>query len=185
MTVALAPSRELPTRLTRQRGALLLEALIGILIFALGILGLVGLQARALGYASDAQYRAEAVYLANSYISKIWADQPSAYAIKYQAPGQPQYDAFKAAVDRLPGASDLSGNPQVTIVRAPAGGLADPCTLPEMEAAGFKAGCDMSLTAGAAIVVINIRWLPPAVDETAPRLSDPHNYTVSSVIAVN
>lgn len=185
MSVVIAPSRDLPASRARQRGALLLEALIGILIFALGILGLVGLQARALGYASDAQYRAEAAYLANSYISKIWADQPSAYATKYQSAGQPEYDAFKAAVDRLPGASGLSGNPQVTIVRAPPGGLGDPCTLPELEAAGFKAGCDMSLTAGATIVVINIRWLPPAVDESAPKLSDPHNYTVSSVIAVN
>ena len=43
-----------------QRGGFLLEALVGILIFTLGVLGLLALQGRAIGYSSDAQYRGEA-----------------------------------------------------------------------------------------------------------------------------
>jgi type IV pilus assembly protein PilV len=42
-----------------QTGAFLLEALIGILIFSLGILGIVGLQARAIRFTNDAEYLAD------------------------------------------------------------------------------------------------------------------------------
>ena len=42
----------------RQTGAYLLEALIGILIFGLGILGIVGLQAASLRTTSDSSLRA-------------------------------------------------------------------------------------------------------------------------------
>jgi len=62
-------------RRAAQRGGFLLEALVGILIFTLGVLGLLGLQGRAIGYSSDAQYRGEAAYLANAYIAKMWAEQ--------------------------------------------------------------------------------------------------------------
>ena len=58
----------------RQRGAYLLEALIGILIFSFGILGIVGLQAQAIRFTNDSEYRAEAVYLANSLISQMWTE---------------------------------------------------------------------------------------------------------------
>ena len=57
-----------------QTGAYLLEALIAILIFSFGVLGIVGLQAQALRFTNDSQYRAEAVYLANSLISQMWVD---------------------------------------------------------------------------------------------------------------
>ena len=59
---------------SRERGGFLLEALVGILIFTLGVLGLVALQGRAIAYTSDAQYRGEAAYLANAYVAKMWAD---------------------------------------------------------------------------------------------------------------
>jgi type IV pilus assembly protein PilV len=44
---------------------MLLEALIAILIFSFGILGLVGLQANAINLSTDAKYRADAALLAN------------------------------------------------------------------------------------------------------------------------
>jgi type IV pilus assembly protein PilV len=57
----------------RQRGVMLIEALIAILIFSIGILGIIGLQASAVQQSSDAKNRAEASYLANQLIGKMWS----------------------------------------------------------------------------------------------------------------
>lgn len=55
-----------------ERGLFLLEALIAILIFSFGILGLVGMQSKAISAQSDAQYRIEAANAANKILSEIW-----------------------------------------------------------------------------------------------------------------
>jgi type IV pilus assembly protein PilV len=52
---------------------MLLEALIGILIFSLGILSLVALQATSIQLTSDAKYRTDASLLANRLIGQMWA----------------------------------------------------------------------------------------------------------------
>jgi len=57
---------------TYQSGMMLLEALIGILIFSIGILALVAMQAAAVGSVADAQYRVEAVNLSNQVLAQIW-----------------------------------------------------------------------------------------------------------------
>ncbi|MBK8385246.1 MAG: hypothetical protein IPL11_06065 [Candidatus Accumulibacter sp.] len=56
-----------------QAGVMLLEALIGILIFSLGILSLVALQATSIQLTSDAKYRTDASLLANRLIGQMWA----------------------------------------------------------------------------------------------------------------
>lgn len=58
----------------QQIGAYLLEALIGILIFALGVLGIVGLQAASLRTTTDSALRAEAVFAANQLLGQMWTD---------------------------------------------------------------------------------------------------------------
>jgi type IV pilus assembly protein PilV len=55
---------------------MLLEAFIAILLFSMGILALVGVQATAIKHAADAKYRAEAAHLANQIIAQMWADIP-------------------------------------------------------------------------------------------------------------
>jgi type IV pilus assembly protein PilV len=52
---------------TYQSGMMLLEALIGILIFSIGILALVAMQAAAIGSVADAQ-----VNLSNQVLANIW-----------------------------------------------------------------------------------------------------------------
>src|SRR3990167_3668994 len=58
-----------PARL--QRGVFLIEALLGILIFSLGILSLVAMQTAAVSAQSDARYRIDAANLADQIISEI------------------------------------------------------------------------------------------------------------------
>jgi type IV pilus assembly protein PilV len=68
----LRPDRE--TRRRRQCGSVLLEAFIGMLLFSMGILALMGLQATATRNSTEARYRVEAAYLANQIIGQMWAD---------------------------------------------------------------------------------------------------------------
>lgn len=55
-----------------ERGSVLLEAMIAVLIFSMGILALVGLQAAMVKNTSDAKYRAEASFIAQQKLGDIW-----------------------------------------------------------------------------------------------------------------
>ena len=65
-----------------QQGVVLIEALIGILIFSIGILALIGLQAVAIKNTVDSQNRIEAGFLANEIVSRMWTTggNPSTFA---------------------------------------------------------------------------------------------------------
>ena len=78
----------------QQTGAYLLEALIGILIFALGVLGIVGLQAASLRTTTDSAMRAEAVFAANQLLGQMWADDETQLIANYSSTfnGQPYKD---------------------------------------------------------------------------------------------
>lgn len=62
-----------PPRCHKQSGVMLLEALIGLLIFSIGILAMIGMQAISIKNSASATYRSEASYLANQIISQMWA----------------------------------------------------------------------------------------------------------------
>lgn len=55
-------------------GVVMLEALIAILIFSMGILAIVGLQAAMVKNTSDARYRAEATFIAQQKLGEIWTN---------------------------------------------------------------------------------------------------------------
>lgn len=56
---------------------MLLEGLIAILLFSMGILALMGLQAISIKNTADAKYRSEAAFLATQIIGQMWADNPT------------------------------------------------------------------------------------------------------------
>ena len=56
------------------RGMMMIEALMAILIFSLGILGMVGVNALAVASQSDAQYRTNANKFATEIINQIWVN---------------------------------------------------------------------------------------------------------------
>ncbi|RJG06826.1 hypothetical protein D3870_13155 [Noviherbaspirillum cavernae] len=66
----------LPLR-KNQDGIALIEALIAIFLFSLGILALVGLQAVMSKNVTEAKLRGEASFLANQLIGQMWADLPN------------------------------------------------------------------------------------------------------------
>lgn len=71
----------------RQQGVMLLEALIAILIFSIGILGLVAMQGTAINNISDAKYRTDAGFLADQLIAQIWVDRSNLASYDYRSGG--------------------------------------------------------------------------------------------------
>lgn len=63
-----------PSFRSTQSGVVLLEALIAILLFSMGVLAIVGLQASMVKNVADSKYRAEAGYIAQQRIGMMWAD---------------------------------------------------------------------------------------------------------------
>ena len=68
------PSRRPPRRRTRAtaRGFTLIEILVSLLVFSVGILGMAGFQAMATRNSVDASERGRAALLANELVAKMW-----------------------------------------------------------------------------------------------------------------
>lgn len=64
-------------RLSHQRGFSLLEVLVSVLVFSLGILALVSLQAASLRMSTDARYRADAAFLADQLFARMLISLPA------------------------------------------------------------------------------------------------------------
>ncbi len=94
----------------RRQGMALIEALVAAVLLAIGLIGVIGLQARSQGALADAGMRAEAVIAANRLLGTMALDQAnlSGYALAASGtPGarlQPWVDETRA---HIPGAAML------------------------------------------------------------------------------
>ena len=70
-----------------QQGSVLLETMIAVLIFSMGVLAIVGLQAAMVKNTADSKYRADASYIAQQRIGRIWADPGNVATYLEPAPG--------------------------------------------------------------------------------------------------
>lgn len=102
-----------------QAGVMLIEALIGILIFSIGILALIGMQGAAIKNTTDARYRSEAGFLANQIIGQMWVDRTN--MALYATAGYPPRDNWVNGVAAtLPGI-DVPGDVLVPTIAIGAG----------------------------------------------------------------
>jgi type IV pilus assembly protein PilV len=58
-----------------QGGYVLVESLVSVLLFSLGLVGLVGIQANSIQAVSEARLRADAVLAANEVVGRMWVDR--------------------------------------------------------------------------------------------------------------
>ncbi|ADL54214.1 type IV pilus modification PilV family protein [Gallionella capsiferriformans] len=63
-----------PNLKSSQQGIVILEAMIAILIFSMGVLAIVGLQAAMLKNTVDSEFRTDASYIAQQRIGQMWTD---------------------------------------------------------------------------------------------------------------
>ena len=103
-----------PAPIYKQSGVMLLEALIAILIFSLGILAIVGLQAASIKSAGDAKYRSDASLLANQLIGQMWVSDRTTTTLQSSfGTGGTDYSTWQSSVAAaLPGTS--TNPPSVT-----------------------------------------------------------------------
>ncbi len=143
---------------TRARGSFMLEALISVLIVALGVLGLIALQARAIQQVDDAQYRAEASYLANALLGQMWVHDPAKLVADFDSGGGgANYKEFAAWISqRLPGGNIPANAPVVTVTQP-------------------------GLTPQATDVRIQVFWQAPS----EPAGSPAHKYEIVATVAGN
>lgn len=104
---------------------MLLEALIAILIFSMGILAIVGMQAASVKQAGDAKYRSDANMLVNELVGQMWTSDRTASTLAASfATGGAAYTAWLGdhstpgtVAATLPGAD--TNPPTVTVVQVP------------------------------------------------------------------
>ncbi len=103
------------TRSKGQAGSILLEALVAILIFSIGILAIVGMQTTAVKAAGDAKYRSDASLLAGELLGQMWvSDRIAANLQTNFQTGGTAYNTWLANVTAaLPGAA--ANPPAVTV----------------------------------------------------------------------
>jgi len=104
----------------RQQGSVLIEVLVAFLIFAFGVLGLVGLQGAMLRNQTDAKFRTDAAFLANEFVGLAASDAKTQWASYVTSAGSVcSYSRCKDWVAKV--ASGLpSGTATVTYVYASA-----------------------------------------------------------------
>ena len=101
-----------------QSGVMLLEALIAILIFSMGVLGLVGMQAAAVNASRDAKYRADAGLLANQLIGQMWASKRDGAALQnnFSSTGSSP-NAYSAWATRVAATLPVPAAPTVVVTQ--------------------------------------------------------------------
>ena len=70
-----------------QKGTVLIESMISILIFSLGVLAVVGLQAVAVQSVTDSKSRSDAGMLANRLIGEMWVNRANLASYAYAGSG--------------------------------------------------------------------------------------------------
>jgi type IV pilus assembly protein PilV len=79
-----------------QGGVMLLEALVAILIFSIGIIAVMGMQAASISQVTQSKFRTDASYLANQILGKMWVDQGNLSS--YQTKGSAGRSAWDTTV---------------------------------------------------------------------------------------
>jgi type IV pilus assembly protein PilV len=105
------------TSIVKQRGSVMLESLIAILIFSMGILALVALLGASVKNTASAKYRTEASLFANQVIGEMWTGNRTNASLvaDYGTDSGDKYEVWKdRVVQTLPGVADAS-LPTITV----------------------------------------------------------------------
>ncbi len=83
-----------------QQGMMLVEVLVAIVLFSIGIVGMINMQSATIKDVSQAGYRAEASYLASQIIAMMWADRGNLGSYALNANGQPCTSGANASANQ-------------------------------------------------------------------------------------
>ena len=97
------PSSKLKVGRGQHAGFAMLEALVALLICAMGVLGVVGLQGAMTRAQTSATFRAEAAFLAQQLLGAMWTDRANLNAYATASCGAACQDWQARVAARLPG----------------------------------------------------------------------------------
>jgi hypothetical protein len=131
---------------TQQTGSVILEAMIAILIFSMGILALVGMQAAAINSVADTKYRSTAGFLADG---TVWATRQNS---------------------TISNASNvIAANPDPTFACNPCGAANGNPYTQAWATSGVAADLPngtASIAVNGAQVTVTVQWTPPKHDSS-------------------
>jgi type IV pilus assembly protein PilV len=147
----------------KQSGSSIVEGMVALLIFSIGMLGLMNLQAISINQSSDSKYRADAAFLANQIIGQMWADQSNIATYAYNAGLTP---------------AALAATTYDATVQTPAGVLNSWMTNLQTLLPRASPNMQQILIGANNVVTVTVRWWP----QQEP---SPHNHVVTTQIQVN
>jgi type IV pilus assembly protein PilV len=134
-------------------GFMLLEALVAIFVFSLGILGVIAFQGASSRLTTDAAFRSEASLYADELVALMNVSSPATLTTDFASPGGASFVAWKAArLANLP-----SSDATVTLTADPSG------------------------TTNTVVAAIVITWRPPGVATTAEATAN-YAYSTTALI---
>lgn len=145
----------------QQTGAMLLEALVAILIFAIGILAIIGMQASAISASAESKYRSDASLLANRLIGQMWTSDRTPSTLKTN---------FEGGIGGADGASYTAWLGSAT---TPADG-----TVRKVMQGVMNAPPAVTIDGATGQVTIVVTWKAP----NEPSGASAHNYTLVAQI---
>jgi type IV pilus assembly protein PilV len=148
-------------RIKNQKGVLLLEAMIAILLFSVGVLAVVGLQANAIKNVAQSKYRADASFLADQIVGQIWANRNNAATYAYAGAGSAPAVAAAWVTQVQQGLPNATTYPP-TITVATTNYVGPPTYVAHQ-------------------ITVTVRWQTPDEFSASPRPAA-HQYTTSTTI---
>jgi type IV pilus assembly protein PilV len=170
----------------KQQGVMLIEALIAILIFSLGILGMVAMGSVAIAAQSDSQYRTDAANYANEIVAAMNIQLQTAAYNSTSNSFTPDAALQSFAHQPTSGgycsfAGSASTNPIVQDwVARISGGVDSKRSLPGATNASQQITIDQTPGSGFNMVTVTICWQPPS--SAAVAFSPMHRHVLVSYI---
>ncbi len=101
-----------------QRGTSLIEGLLALVVFSIGLMGLLMLLSATLIESGQARYRSEASFLASDLVARLWSGDRSLTSLQSRF-GSTEGDDYQAWLRRvqasLPGTSAAANQPVIEI----------------------------------------------------------------------
>jgi type IV pilus assembly protein PilV len=102
---------------SRRVGSALIESLLAVLVFSVGLLSLLALLTATLKESDNARYRSEASLLATDLVSRMWSGERSLQSLRQRF--TPAADEYRRWLERvrstLPGITDNQNLPELLI----------------------------------------------------------------------
>ena len=161
--------------LKKQSGSMLIESLVAILIFSMGILAVAGLQGSAVSVSTDSKFRTEAGVLANALVGRMWASDRTQATLQTNFANATGSSSSTAAGYLAWAWVGMGGGTAGTVTAPQAGTVLGTLPVPSANLPTVVITPVTTTTTPSSLVTITIFW-------KAPKDTTTHTYVVTAQI---